>query len=97
MDRARDPVGGVGVAHLLDLQVEATGDDLAVGKLAVVVDAGRGCPYGFVKPGRTLVLRDVCELDYAEIAAHLGIPAGTVKSRIHQARADLRDYLVLSP
>ncbi|HEX5204385.1 RNA polymerase sigma factor [Paractinoplanes rhizophilus] len=40
-----------------------------------------------------LVLRDVCQLDYAEIAGHLGIPAGTVKSRIHQARADLREYL----
>jgi RNA polymerase sigma factor (sigma-70 family) len=49
---------------------------------------------GLVAP---LVLRDVCQLDYAEIAAHLGIPAGTVKSRIHQARADLREYLVLSP
>ena len=42
-----------------------------------------------------LVLRDVCQLDYAEIATHLGIPAGTVKSRIHQARADLREYLML--
>ncbi|MEV6842320.1 RNA polymerase sigma factor [Actinoplanes sp. NPDC051411] len=42
-----------------------------------------------------LVLRDVCQLDYAEIAAHLGVPEGTVKSRIHQARQDLRGYLAL--
>lgn len=42
-----------------------------------------------------VVLRDVCQLDYAEIAAHLGIPVGTVKSRIHQGRSDLRDYLLL--
>jgi RNA polymerase sigma factor (sigma-70 family) len=41
-----------------------------------------------------IVLRDVCQLDYAEIAGHLGIPVGTVKSRIHQARTDLREYLV---
>ncbi|WP_433376765.1 RNA polymerase sigma factor [Actinoplanes sp. CA-142083] len=41
-----------------------------------------------------LVLRDVCQLDYAEIAGHLGIPVGTVKSRIHQARTDLREYLL---
>jgi len=41
-----------------------------------------------------IVLRDVCQLDYAEIATHLGIPVGTVKSRIHQARADLREYLL---
>jgi RNA polymerase sigma factor (sigma-70 family) len=41
-----------------------------------------------------LVLRDVCQLDYAEIAGHLGIPAGTVKSRIHQARSDVREFLL---
>ena len=39
-----------------------------------------------------LVLRDVCQLEYAEIAAYLGVPEGTVKSRIHQARADVRDH-----
>ena len=33
-------------------------------------------------------------LDYREIAAHLRIPEGTVKSRIHQARADVREYLL---
>ncbi|GAA0537478.1 RNA polymerase sigma factor [Paractinoplanes ferrugineus] len=40
-----------------------------------------------------IVLRDVCQLDYNEIAEHLGIPVGTVKSRIHQGRSDLREYL----
>jgi RNA polymerase sigma-70 factor (ECF subfamily) len=40
------------------------------------------------------VLRDVCQLDHREIATHLGIPEGTVKSRIHQARADIRDRLL---
>jgi RNA polymerase sigma-70 factor (ECF subfamily) len=39
------------------------------------------------------VLRDVCQLDYREIADHLGIPEGTVKSRINQARADVRAHL----
>jgi RNA polymerase sigma-70 factor (ECF subfamily) len=43
-----------------------------------------------------IVLRDVCQLDYAEIATHLGVPVGTVKSRIHQGRADLREYLRLA-
>jgi RNA polymerase sigma-70 factor (ECF subfamily) len=33
-----------------------------------------------------LLLRDVQELEYADIAALLGIPLGTVKSRIHSAR-----------
>jgi RNA polymerase sigma-70 factor (ECF subfamily) len=40
-----------------------------------------------------LVLRDVCQLDYREIAAHLSIPEGTVRSRINQARADVRAHL----
>jgi len=37
-----------------------------------------------------LVLRDVEDLSYEEIAAVTGLPDGTVKSRIHRARAQLR-------
>jgi RNA polymerase sigma-70 factor, ECF subfamily len=40
-----------------------------------------------------VVLRDLCDLDYAEIARVLGIPAGTVKSRIARGRATLADLL----
>lgn len=36
-----------------------------------------------------VVLRDLCRLDYAEIAQVLGIPAGTVRSRIARGRAAL--------
>jgi RNA polymerase sigma-70 factor (ECF subfamily) len=36
-----------------------------------------------------VVLRDLCELDYAEIAEVLGIPPGTVRSRIARGRAAL--------
>lgn len=42
-----------------------------------------------------MVLRDICQLDYPEIAGHLGIPEGTVKSRIHAARRHVREYLRL--
>ncbi len=36
-----------------------------------------------------VVLRDVADLDYAEIAEVLGIPPGTVRSRIARGRAQL--------
>lgn len=40
-----------------------------------------------------VVLRDICELDYAEMAEVLEIPAGTVRSRIARGRAQLVDQL----
>ncbi len=40
-----------------------------------------------------VVLCDVVGLDYAEIAEALGIPLGTVRSRIHRGRALLRGRL----
>ncbi len=40
-----------------------------------------------------VVLRDLCDLDYAEIAEVLGIPAGTVRSRIARGRAQLAQLL----
>ncbi len=40
-----------------------------------------------------LVLRDVNELDYNEIARLLDLPLGTVKSRIHHARSFVRPLL----
>ena len=36
-----------------------------------------------------VVLRDLCDLDYAEIGEILGIPPGTVRSRIARGRAAL--------
>jgi RNA polymerase sigma-70 factor (ECF subfamily) len=40
--------------------------------------------------GEPVVMRDVFGLDYGEIARQLGIPEGTVKSRIHEGRKSLR-------
>ena len=44
-----------------------------------------------------VVLRDLCGLDYAEIADVLEVPAGTVKSRIARGRAMLADVIGGNP
>jgi RNA polymerase sigma-70 factor (ECF subfamily) len=43
-----------------------------------------------------VVLRDVGELDYNEIARLLDLPLGTVKSRIHHARKQIRPLLAVT-
>jgi RNA polymerase sigma-70 factor (ECF subfamily) len=40
-----------------------------------------------------VVLRDLCQLDYAEIAEVLEVPPGTVRSRIARGRAQLAEHL----
>jgi RNA polymerase sigma-70 factor (ECF subfamily) len=40
-----------------------------------------------------VVLRDLCDLDYAEIGRVLGIPPGTVRSRIARGRSQLAGLL----
>ncbi|MEO5838165.1 MAG: RNA polymerase sigma factor [Acidimicrobiales bacterium] len=40
-----------------------------------------------------VVLRDLCQLDYDEIADVLGIPPGTVRSRIARGRAHLARFV----
>jgi RNA polymerase sigma-70 factor (ECF subfamily) len=40
-----------------------------------------------------VVLRDLCDLEYADIAEELGIPAGTVRSRIARGRSLLAALL----
>nr|WP_221308765.1 sigma-70 family RNA polymerase sigma factor [Nocardiopsis mwathae] len=43
-----------------------------------------------------LVLRDLCQMDYNEIAAELDLALGTVKSRIHQGRKHVRKSLAVT-
>jgi RNA polymerase sigma-70 factor (ECF subfamily) len=40
-----------------------------------------------------LVLKEMEDLKYEEIAEIVGCPVGTVRSRIHRARAELREKL----
>lgn len=53
-------------------------------------DALAGLPEDF---RAAVVLRDVADLDYAEIAEVLDVPVGTVKSRIARGRGQLADAL----
>jgi RNA polymerase sigma-70 factor (ECF subfamily) len=64
------------------------GDEL-VGRLDLEA-AVRRLPLDF---RAAVVLRDVCGLDYAEIAVVLAIPAGTVRSRIARGRQLLIPHL----
>ncbi len=40
-----------------------------------------------------IILRDIEEMDYEQVADVMNVPVGTVKSRLHRARAMLRDRL----
>ena len=96
---------GVG-AGLLD-QVPAggaTGPALVGGRSGLVADGGMGAVVERLdidgalarvpEPFRVaVVLRDLCDLDYAEIARVLDVPVGTVRSRIARGRAVLADLV----
>nr|WP_246334652.1 sigma-70 family RNA polymerase sigma factor [Spinactinospora alkalitolerans] len=43
-----------------------------------------------------LVLRDLCQMDYGEIAEELDLALGTVKSRIHEGRKRVRKSLAVT-
>jgi RNA polymerase sigma-70 factor (ECF subfamily) len=68
-------------------------DDVVIGEMTI--DAAlQELPPDF---RAAVVLRDVCSLDYAEIAEVLGVPPGTVRSRIARGRALLAARLGGNP
>lgn len=78
LDQARGPVTGGGS---VDSAVAARIDvDAALATLAPEFRAA-------------VVLRDLCDLDYSEIADTLGIPIGTVRSRIARGRSAIAQHL----
>ena len=70
--------------QLAERRVEAVADRLSLD--AAIADL----PDDF---RAAVVLRDVADLDYSEIAEVLGVPIGTVKSRIARGRSLLADQL----
>jgi RNA polymerase sigma-70 factor (ECF subfamily) len=83
-------------ATALDAKVSysdiARPDDMASGKQAerIVQQAIAELEPSFRE---CLILRDVEDLSYEDIGEITGLPEGTVKSRIHRARAQLRDMV----
>jgi RNA polymerase sigma-70 factor (ECF subfamily) len=85
----RVPMGEVGRANVA--QVERPDDMMAGKQVERIVQRAileleptfREC----------LVLRDVEDLSYEEIGQITGLPEGTVKSRIHRARAQLKELV----
>lgn len=90
--RKRRPVPGLPESHDGTPQVGAapsTGIDLVADRLAVDTALAR-----LAEEFRTaVVLRDLCDLEYADIATTLGIPVGTVRSRIARGRSLMADLL----
>lgn len=68
----------------------ASGPDAVVAARIDVDAALRQVPEEF---RIAVVLRDLCDLDYSEIADVLGVPPGTVRSRISRGRAILVEQL----
>ena len=85
--RARRPLSGLEDAG--ERRVTAAGADSVDEKLDVG-SALMKVPVEFRAP---VVLRDLCGLDYAEIADLLRLPAGTVRSRISRGRAMLVKFI----
>jgi len=70
-----------------ELTTIATGRDDVAGEVAGRLTLDEALSSLAPEFRAAVVLRDVCELDYAEIAEVLGIPPGTVRSRIARGRA----------
>lgn len=72
--------GSRGIPQARAVGIEGLADRMAID------DALAQLPIEFRAP---VVLRDLCDLDYAEIAEVLDLPPGTVRSRIARGRAQL--------
>jgi RNA polymerase sigma-70 factor (ECF subfamily) len=80
--------------------VEAATDEGDLGRVEARVDADAAGPrlalaLASLGPGdrEVLLLFAWADLSYAEIARALGLPVGTVRSRLHRARAQIRELI----
>jgi RNA polymerase sigma-70 factor, ECF subfamily len=74
-------------------QSDDVGPEDAAARAARAVEVQRALQKVSEEHRAVLVLHDLQDLDYAETAAALDIPVGTVKSRLHRARAEMARLL----
>ena len=86
LDRSEHAPGGGTVGGSRDPVADLDGVTTAIDLDRALVQI----PFEFRVP---LVLREVADLDYRQIADHLDVPVGTVKSRIARGRAALAKVL----
>jgi RNA polymerase sigma-70 factor (ECF subfamily) len=85
------------IAQPLEEAGERPSDDIApedaAARAARAVEVQRALQNVSEEHRAVLVLHDLQDLDYAETAAALDIPVGTVKSRLHRARTEMARLL----
>jgi RNA polymerase sigma factor (sigma-70 family) len=90
--RKRRPADAV--AELPEPSIAVEGDPEAVLARTMLPDHVQEALRGLSEEYRAaIVLCDVLGYDYAEISRQLDVPIGTVRSRIHRGRAQLRRVL----
>ncbi|MEV6290890.1 RNA polymerase sigma factor [Streptomyces sp. NPDC051896] len=87
--RAAEQPAAIEPAHAVDPRTTSVIAGSRVDLLEALERLERTHPH-LVAP---LVYRDICQLDYAEVAERVGIPLGTLKSRLHEARKLVRPWL----
>ncbi|MFF4685445.1 RNA polymerase sigma factor [Streptomyces sp. NPDC001307] len=87
--RAAEQPAAIEPAHAVDPRTTSVIAGSRVDLLEALERLERTHPH-LVAP---LVYRDICQLDYAEAAERVGIPLGTLKSRLHEARKLVRPWL----
>lgn len=73
-----------------DLAARGSTPSVIAGARIDLLEAAEQMDRRLVEP---VFMRDLCELEYSDIADLLDVPVGTVKSRIHDGRAKLRHAL----
>jgi RNA polymerase sigma-70 factor, ECF subfamily len=93
-DRKRKPMGSIESAGFDEPTAsQSTGEPSGTGGVDVRIDIQAALLQLSPAHREVLVLREFEQMSYEEIAEVLGVPQGTVESRLYRARAELREKL----